>query len=440
MSRMPHSKKEIGMLMVILAAETVADCCITHETALSTEMMASPGGFLSTTPPGTRLVSMRGGFPSDPTVMVAAIAASSTAGDSDTGMSTPTTNSPTDSMPLSATLDRHTPSSAAAAATAREQLVMDPAAFAAVVGTNAVIIGLVLSFLPWRTALQLRRVSRTWFRASLSVAALLRMPGTGLPAVFVPCDRPLGAEEGPLEHALAPPVDQAASCATSGHERLFLGQLRREATVPMVKWLVEHVCGCLPGSLAAVENHRNRVTLRGKGCAWAYVTPAAAAAIVAFHHRVFYDLVGGVEGCWVVPASEAAALSHEIHVTGYQSNRPRHMPRNGIVCEKPLGAPAHQRSFAAAGGGAAAGGPHETAPHAATQQQQQHQQAPPCYGYACEYADPAAAAAGFDAAYYAHFGNSYMHAQQQQMGAAMPPSYSDTVSSMTYCHNPYATM
>ncbi len=296
------------MLMIILAAETVADCCAPNA-ALSTELMASRG-FVSTGPVVSaktlRTISSSASSASDATEGVN--------GDSETGMSTPTAESADEFAPLVA-----------------DQVSSGMLAVA--LGANAAIVGIVMSFLPWRRVLQMRGVNRLWFQQSLACAALLRMPSTGLPAVFVPCDRHLNAMEGELEQALAPDAKQPAP----GQARLFLGQLRRDATVPMVQWMMDEVFCCPAGSLVAVENHRNRMTMRGKGCAWAYVAETAAQLILSFHRRVFFDMVGGVEGCWVVPPSQTEYLASEISVTGFLAQRPRHLPRSGLVCEVPAG-------------------------------------------------------------------------------------------------------
>ena len=284
-----HTKKEIGMLMIILAAETVADCCITKEAALSTELIA-----IGKVTAPLKTMSLDSAFEA------------SSGGESDTGMSTPTTDSAGEFVP--------------------------PEHLMASLGTNAAIVGLVLSFLPWRKAIGVRSVSRLWFKQSLASAAILRMPASGLPAVFIPCDRSLDSVESVVEQELAPVPSRDH---TNGMQRVFLGQLRRDATVPMVKWLFDAVF-CVPDALVAVENHRNRLTYRGKGCAWAYVKDEASPNVLAFHRRVFYDSVRGVEGCWVVPSSKTAALASEIQVTGFAVQRPRHLPRNGLVCEVPL--------------------------------------------------------------------------------------------------------
>ena len=154
-------------------------------------------------------------------------------------------------------------------------------------------------------------------------------------------------------------------------QRLFMGQLRRSGTIPFVLWLLRDVMGVdIATNVMAVENHRDRNTGRGKGCAWVTVathgnTTAAAGALLSLHHRAFFDTIHGVEGIWLTAPDTAAALDSESALRSQRqptsaatatgilpsadsqqqqqivalspavpAQHPRHMPRSSIVAEE----------------------------------------------------------------------------------------------------------
>jgi hypothetical protein len=196
----------------------------------------------------------------------------------------------------------------------------------------------IFSFLPWEAALEVRSVSRFHFSKSLARVTIARMPQSKTPAVFIPCLEDLDADEMAVEAELAPLVAGSSGGATggSGGQRLFLGQLRRTGTVPMVRWLVNTVFNAPPGALVSVENRRNTHTQRGKGCAWATINDAATVErMLGAHHRLFFDTVDGVEGVWLVPEGHEGALQTEVSLRNEGSAHVKHMPRGTIVVEVP---------------------------------------------------------------------------------------------------------
>ncbi|CAD2218464.1 hypothetical protein ADEAN_000595300 [Angomonas deanei] len=220
----------------------------------------------------------------------------------------------------------------------------------------------IMGFLSFEENLNIRAVSKFHFRQSLNFAAVMRMPNTGAPAVFIPCRVDLEKNEQVVEDSLSTPKPDSWTClqcglynrdstATTCAEmycqaprpasqcRLFLGQLRRDATVPMVKWLMEEVVQANPQDLIMVENHRNAHTRRGKGCAWPTVRTDTGSAdrLLSLHHRLFFDALNGVEGVWWVPnnAESINALEKEANARAAGASHPKHMPRGTIVVELP---------------------------------------------------------------------------------------------------------
>lgn len=247
------------------------------------------------------------------------------------------------------------------------------------------VVDRIMSFVDWRTAVKARQVNRAWMSASLSAAVVCRLPHAKAPAVFVPCRLSPAAmmrkrdevrlcltptpttttttthftsdaastATSPLPshwvdwrctHCDAQNLSTRRTCAGCGNQqrgttttRIFLGQLRRDATVTMVRWFVEDVCGVPKGSLQSIENHCNKLTGRGKGCAWAYVEDDGVAAerVLSFHHRAYYDVMNGVEGVWIVHPAHSEALTDDAAIRGAASDRPRFMPRTAMVVELP---------------------------------------------------------------------------------------------------------
>lgn len=215
----------------------------------------------------------------------------------------------------------------------------------------------IFSFLPWEAAMQVRGVSRFHFLQSLPRVTVARMPQSKVPAIFIPCLEDLDRNEMEIEAELAPQHQTPWSCpdcslfnahgAVCGNshcqqphpqsgQRLFLGQLRRTGTVPMVRWLVNNVFNASTGALVSVENRRNTHTQRGKGCAWPTINDQATVKrMLDTHHRLFFDSVNGVEGVWLVPEGHEKALQSEVSMRYNSGAHQKHMPRGTIVVETP---------------------------------------------------------------------------------------------------------
>lgn len=235
----------------------------------------------------------------------------------------------------------------------------------------------VLSFLSWKEVLPTRGVSRFHFCQSLPFVTVARMPYTKLPALFIPArhdfdscadeveaklkPRPLRASWSRTSAAnpddavtLEKPADVGSSgTATSAENesptaaqtngdgsaphRVFVGQLRRDGTVPMMRWMAHDVCGVPLSSILSVENHRNMLTGRGKGCAWMTLADAETKqTLIRAHHRMFYDVIDQVEGMWIVQPGQESVLQCEIeHRMRDVQEHHRHMPRRAIVIERP---------------------------------------------------------------------------------------------------------
>jgi hypothetical protein len=362
-------QKELGMLMLLLAAETVADCCskdtssVASTSLTSTELFArSTIGMLHNSPSSTRMQNNKVLTP-EPYETI------SSAGDSDTA--TPVPESATDD-------DLDVPERGLDFGCSLTIVPSTMAAHRRTLSSDSTVIKSVLQHLSWRENLNLRRVNRTWFEASLPQATVCRMPVTGCPAVFLPCRRDLDALEIADEtrlstmsapemamnaipapwmcpacgwfndrrplcgnrscHALAPQTEGTESAMTAASsQRIFLGQLRREATVSLIRWMFEEVL-LEPEALLLVENHRHKLTNRGKGCAWVYVRSQGTAveSLLSYHRRLFIDNVNGVEGAWIVHPAHTDSMQREVAQRGYAADRPRTMPRNALVTELPL--------------------------------------------------------------------------------------------------------
>ncbi|KPA85797.1 hypothetical protein ABB37_00143 [Leptomonas pyrrhocoris] len=194
----------------------------------------------------------------------------------------------------------------------------------------------IFSSLPWDAATQARELSKFHFGESLAHVTIARMPQSKTVALFIPCPEDLDGDDMAVEAELAPRLASADGASGSSGQRLFLGQLRRTGTVPMVRWLVNTVFNAPPGALVSVENRRNTRTQRGKGCAWATISDAATVErMLGAHHRLFFDTVDGVEGVWLVPEGYEDALQTEVSLRSEGSAHPKHMPRGTIVVELP---------------------------------------------------------------------------------------------------------
>ncbi|RNF01471.1 uncharacterized protein Tco025E_08584 [Trypanosoma conorhini] len=210
----------------------------------------------------------------------------------------------------------------------------------------------VLSFMSWRSVLQMRGVSKQFLSLSLSFVTVCRLPHSEAPVLFIPCHEDLMANEAKVEAELYPtrrpcellkygPLsDSPANVKTCespfcSEQRIFIGQLRRDGTVPMIKWLLRTVLEIPSELLVAVENHRNRTSKRGKGCVWLTLRDGAASEVISYHHRVFFDKVHHVEGVWLVPPRSKEQLFALATARGNLAGRSKQLPRGTLVVETP---------------------------------------------------------------------------------------------------------
>lgn len=225
----------------------------------------------------------------------------------------------------------------------------------------------VCTYLSWRECLKLKALNNAWREATEEVVVQEMLPETATPAFFIRCPEGL-LEDADVEAKLRCQHPAKWRCSTCGFcnsetrilcgnrscqipcvshrdcARLFLGQLRREGTVPFLKWLVEGVFGSPdhPVTIANVENHRQLMTSRGKGCAWVYLTNRAMAdTVMQYNHRVFLDVHAwtGREGVWLVEKDAQVALQEAAKVRGYVRGRDLVLPRNTLVVEYPARQP-----------------------------------------------------------------------------------------------------
>jgi len=118
--------------------------------------------------------------------------------------------------------------------------------------------------------------------------------------------------------------------------RVFLGQLRKEATVALVQDMIMRLT---PGvTVLHIESHTNATDGRGKGCAWVYVDNAEQAwALTSMHKRVFVDVdENGGEGYWYMMdealTPHLKAMADRLSVN---EDRPLVLPRQPLVAELP---------------------------------------------------------------------------------------------------------
>lgn len=248
----------------------------------------------------------------------------------------------------------------------------------ATLSKNGRIMAEVFSYLSWREVIQVRAASRDWLRCSLTSATICRLPNSKTRAVFVPCTQDLSENDESLEaslisgntHDWACPMcgmynvysriqcgNSVCSTLSPAHwvaKRIFLGQLRRENTVTFVQWLFNRILDINPTeALVSVENHRDRETGRGKGCAWVSINKRSnVEKLIAMHHRAFFDMYEDVEGMWIVHPKDAGALAKRTNNMQHANKNRRngnnssssrtywdwrqhaqHMPRSPIVAE-----------------------------------------------------------------------------------------------------------
>eukprot|EP00672_Neobodo_designis_P026181 CAMPEP_0174832424 /NCGR_PEP_ID=MMETSP1114-20130205/3668_1 /TAXON_ID=312471 /ORGANISM="Neobodo designis, Strain CCAP 1951/1" /LENGTH=596 /DNA_ID=CAMNT_0016066283 /DNA_START=71 /DNA_END=1861 /DNA_ORIENTATION=+ len=232
-------------------------------------------------------------------------------------------------------------------------------------GLNAATRKAITSFLPWRDCLALRQSNKAWRAAADETVRVTTLPSNGdVRAMFLPCPRDVDADtttEARLKcrHASKWRCPYCAFCNSETRilcgnrhcqipcpthldcARLFLGQLRREGTVPFITWLVESVLGseANPMHIVNAENHRQLSTGRGKGCSWIYLASRSMApTVLNYHHRVFTDVdpVTKREGVWIVAPADAEALAADVSARAtYDASRSLLLPRGALVVEYP---------------------------------------------------------------------------------------------------------
>ncbi|KAG5479131.1 hypothetical protein LSCM1_02983 [Leishmania martiniquensis] len=337
--------REIGLLMLILAAQTITGMGNIQDSVLSTELVADSQNFRgrpsvnNENPSSSSYYSSASSDKHVPFMDISEGISSSTAGSD-----------------VSENLEDDSDEEDVIAARFASQLTA-PKRSSIYFTHNEDIWENIFSFLPWNAAIQVRGVSRFHFRQSLPRVTIARMPQSKLPAIFIPCLEDLDSNEMEIESELAPQQQtqwscphcclynaQGSVCSNSrcqqprpqNGQRLFLGQLRRTGTVPMVRWLVNNVFNASTGALVAVENRRNTHTQRGKGCSWPTINDEATVRrMLDAHHRLFFDSVNGVEGVWLVPAGREKELQSEVSMRYNGGAHQKHMPRGTIVVEIP---------------------------------------------------------------------------------------------------------
>lgn len=452
-----NHQRDIGMLMLLLAAETVVSVAHPRQ-VMATEMLAAAiqlgynvptansSSFSTSQNDNSKLLEPR--TPHVPSLGGETESSDESEVPEDHATATPTvngssfgwiigempsTNTPkkthdTATIANSSLLERSTMHLSDSAATTRTSsrggdVVSKPEGSVSkasiVLSNNNIIISSVVSFLSWREVVALRGVSKQWFQATLNVVSICRMPVSGAPALFIPypaSDVPTASSHtnnyyrshngNHLNHNATPePLywssqttawmcpnccatnsPARASCprygcgalspATWDSQRLFFGQLRRDGTIPFVLWVLRDVAGIADKDIRSIENHRDKLTGRGKGCAWVTVSThltnnsslsaspsltsanSAAEKLLSLHHRAFFDTIHGVEGLWLtIPKTREeldceasmrvtsnnnadgfkAKYHHEAAtVSSHPSlpqNHPRHMPRSSVVVE-----------------------------------------------------------------------------------------------------------
>lgn len=245
-----------------------------------------------------------------------------------------------------------------------EATLADEESAEAALPQDLVLLDAVFDFLPWRDVLRIRGTSSRWCKVARNHISFESLPRTGAPALFI---RRPNTEHDALEAAFEqrlrcvhPGKWRCERCGFCNSEtrilcgnrscqmpadshrdaaRLFVGQLRREGTVPFLTWLVETIISRDDElRVINVENHRDLKTNRGKGCAWVYLQRTdTASRLLEFHHRVFADVHPrtGVEGVWLVPNGSQMALQDEIVERAYAKGRSQVLPRNALVVEAP---------------------------------------------------------------------------------------------------------
>ena len=117
--------------------------------------------------------------------------------------------------------------------------------------------------------------------------------------------------------------------------RLFVGQLKRDHTLPSILWTIRMLCPEV--QVITVENRVDLTTQRNKGCCWITVIDWTAEILLSFHRRVFFDILahsdGQVSGFWVVPNHNSWKAYLEQIALRKRPVKCRSLPRKPVVVE-----------------------------------------------------------------------------------------------------------
>jgi len=163
-----------------------------------------------------------------------------------------------------------------------------------------------IPFLTLRDLLTLRRVSRKYHRLVRHFVKFPRGDRLEGHAVFVVWPG-LGAQSCRELSPKKMPTSRFV-LSPSLFKRLFVGQLHKDITqtAPMLIWALRMLSERRI-DITHIEPHTSTGGIRGKGCAWLYLTDPQTAddVVAALHRRVYWDRWVGpqgnvVEGAWVV--------------------------------------------------------------------------------------------------------------------------------------------
>jgi len=133
-------------------------------------------------------------------------------------------------------------------------------------------------------------------------------------------------------------------CRQPQPKRLFVGQLRKEGTAALLRWITAMLLPSL--HVTHIESHTNaKERHRGRGCAWLDVaTEADRNSVLSLHGRVFVDAEMGKDGVWVGGTSQEARMFLRSFATSRLGDRNRgsHLPRTALVVEVPDSTPVKQ--------------------------------------------------------------------------------------------------
>ncbi|KNH07020.1 hypothetical protein XU18_2291 [Perkinsela sp. CCAP 1560/4] len=117
--------------------------------------------------------------------------------------------------------------------------------------------------------------------------------------------------------------------------RLFVGQLKREHTLPSILWTIRMLCPDI--QIITIENRIDQATKRNKGCCWITVIDWTADMLLGFHRRILFDSIshftGQLSGFWVVPNHPSWISYLDQLVYRKLANRCRSLPRKPMVVE-----------------------------------------------------------------------------------------------------------